>query len=58
MGISKAQFANEIERYFFYHSIRKTNVQNALTEQISFAKDRRGKIISKQSEMSNMRTTK
>lgn len=32
MEVSKLQFANEIERYFFYYSIRKTNVAKALDD--------------------------
>jgi hypothetical protein len=32
MGATKEQFAEEIERYFTYHSLRKANVQRQLEE--------------------------
>jgi hypothetical protein len=44
MNVSKQQFANEIERYFFYHSIRKTNIQQTLKDQINHERARREKV--------------
>jgi len=34
-GLTKEQFATEVDRYFQFHSLRKANVQRQLEEQLN-----------------------
>lgn len=51
MGVSKEQFAIEIERYFTFHSLRKANVQKQLEEQLNAEIDKSQRINSQVEQM-------
>ncbi|CDW73733.1 UNKNOWN [Stylonychia lemnae] len=44
MKINKDQFSVEIERYFFYHSLRKSNVHKLIEDQLAIEKDNQKRI--------------
>eukprot|EP00347_Sterkiella_histriomuscorum_P019926 403339774 len=50
MDLGKEHFSTEIERYFFYHSLRKSNVQKLLDDQLNMEQVHQKKIELKQEQ--------
>ena len=48
MNMNKDQFSAEIERYFLYHSLRKTNVHKMIEDQLNLERDNQKKIEQQQ----------